>query len=452
MKLALATAVSVLFCGASCAAGTVHPPTRLQERQAAASAFPGAEGFGRFASGGRQGTVYKVTNLNDSGAGSLRDAVSQRDRIVVFAVGGVINITSRIVVARNVYIAGQTAPGDGITVYGDGWSWSNANDAIVRYVRIRMGRGGESGKDAITIAEGARFVFDHVSVSWGRDETFSVSGSAQNVTIQDSIIAQGLQTHSCGGLMETDGGISLFRNLYVDNNTRNPKVKGVNDFQNNVVYNWGAGGGYIAGDSAGASYANIVNNYYISGPSTSITAFSRGNQNFRACRSPFLPPPLGRLADRLDAKNNFYDPNRNGALDGTALCESSTCYSDILFQSSAFAYPGPVRLLSPQDAVATVLGGAGASRVRDEVDRDLVAQVRSYGTAGALISDEASFGGPGTVNGGTAPVDSDGDGIPDTWERANGLDPNDATDGMRIASNGYANLENYVNSLVPATY
>ncbi|KFA69595.1 hypothetical protein S40285_07467 [Stachybotrys chlorohalonatus IBT 40285] len=423
MKLALATAVSTLFCGASCAAGTVHPPTRLQERQAAASAFPGAEGFGRFASGGRHGTVYKVTNLNDSGAGSLRDAVSQRDRIVVFAVGGIINLASRIVVARNVYIAGQTAPGDGITVYGDGWSWSNANDAIVRYVRIRMGRGGESGKDAITIAEGARFVFDHVSVSWGRDETFSVSGTAQNVTIQDSIIAQGLQTHSCGGLMETDGGISLFRNLYVDNNTRNPKVKGTNDFQNNVVYNWGAGGGYIAGDSAGASYANIV---------------------------PLSP--LHRLADRLDAKNNFYDPNRNGALDGTALCESSTCYSDILFQSSAFAYPGPARLLSPQDAVATVLGGAGASRVRDEVDRDLVAQVRSYGTAGALISDEASFGGPGTINGGSAPMDSDGDGIPDEWERANGLDPNDASDGMRIASNGYANLENYVNSLVPATY
>lgn len=175
-------------------------------------------------------------------------------------------------------------------------------------------------------------------------------------------------------------------------------------------------------------------------------------------RQPKLPrlqvplSPLHRLADRLDAKNNFYDPNRNGALDGTALCESSTCYSDILFQSSAFAYPGPARLLSPQDAVATVLGGAGASRVRDEVDRDLVAQVRSYGTAGALISDEASFGGPGTINGGSAPMDSDGDGIPDEWERANGLDPNDASDGMRIASNGYANLENYVNSLVPATY
>lgn len=97
-----------------------------------------------------------------------------------------------------------------------------------------MGRGGDSGKDAITIAQGNNMIFDHVSVSWGRDENFSISGTAANITVQDSIIAQGLQTHSCGGLMETDGGISLFRNLYIDNNTRNPKVKGVNDFQNNV--------------------------------------------------------------------------------------------------------------------------------------------------------------------------------------------------------------------------
>lgn len=97
-----------------------------------------------------------------------------------------------------------------------------------------MGRGGSSGKDAITIASGNRMIFDHVSVSWGRDETFSISGDAESVTVQNSIIAQGLETHSCGGLMETPGGISLFRNLYVDNNTRNPKVKGVNDFQNNV--------------------------------------------------------------------------------------------------------------------------------------------------------------------------------------------------------------------------
>jgi len=168
-----------------------------------------------------------------------------------------------------------------------------------------MGKGGDSGKDAITIAEGKNMVFDHVSVSWGRDETFSVSGKVSNVTIQNSIIAQGLETHSCGGLIQTDGGVSLFRNLYIDNKTRNPKVKGKNDFQNNVssesstravrivlltefiqvVYNWGGGGGYIAGDSDGQSQANIVSNYFIAGPSTGSTAaFTRGNANFHGCK------------------------------------------------------------------------------------------------------------------------------------------------------------------------
>jgi hypothetical protein len=102
---------------------------------------------------------------------------------------------------------------------------------------------GDSGKDAISIADGVGMIFDHVSVSWGRDETFSINGDVTNVTIQDSIIAQGLQTHSCGGLIQTDGGVSILRTLYIDNNTRNPKVKGVNDFVNNVVYNWGSGAG-----------------------------------------------------------------------------------------------------------------------------------------------------------------------------------------------------------------
>ena len=145
---------------------------------AAALAFPGAEGFGRNAAGGRGGTVYVVTNLNDSGEGSLRDAVSKPDRIVVFAIGGLIKITERMVVSKRISILGQTAPGDGITVYGNGWSFSNADDAVVRYLRIRMGKGGSSGKDGITIAEGSNMIFDHVSVTWGRDETFSISVAA----------------------------------------------------------------------------------------------------------------------------------------------------------------------------------------------------------------------------------------------------------------------------------
>lgn len=365
--------------------------------------------------------------------------MSKSNRIVVFDVGGVIKITDRIAVSKNVYIAGQTAPGQGITVYGNGISWSNADESITRYIRVRMGRGGSAGKDAMGIAEGSNMMFDHVSASWGRDETFSINGDeVRNVTIQDSIVAQGLETHSCGGLMQTQGGVSLFRNLYADNQTRNPKVKGVNDFRNNVVYNWGGGGGYIAGgDSSGQSRANIVGNYFVSGPNTSVPAFTRGNANFH-----------GYVSD------NWHDSDRNGVLDGARLCETTACYSDMdIVTSGPFDYPGPARVLAPEDAVRVVLDGAGSSRpARDAVDERLVAQVRSYGTEGALIADESEVGGVGTVSGGTAPVDTDGDGIPDAWERVNGLDPNDASDGMKLAASGYANVEVYVNSLVPSSY
>ncbi|OLN93264.1 putative pectate lyase C 2 [Colletotrichum chlorophyti] len=438
---ALLAAAALVFQGAaalpcqgpslSCGTGA----TKVSRADAVPSAFPGAEGFGRNAVGGRTGTVYKVTNLNDSGAGSLRDAVSQPNRIVVFEVGGVINIKSRVVFSKNLYVAGQTAPGGGITIYGNGVSFSNANDAIIRHIRIRMGKSGDSGKDAITIADGSRMIFDHLSVSWGRDETFSISGDVTNVTVADSIIAQGLETHSCGGLMQTDGGVSLFRNLYIDNKTRNPKVKGVNDFQNNVIYNWGGGGGYIAGDSSGASYANIINNYFISGPSTSVTAFTRGNENFRGY-----------------VKDNFYDSNRDGVLNGAALCASTTCYSNMAIQTTAFAYPAPAKLLTPADAVKHVSDKVGASIARDAVDAALVKELASYGKSGKLVSDEASMGGPGTIAAGTAKKDTDGDGIPDEWETANGLNPNDASDGMKIGAGGYANLEIYVNSLAPPVY
>ena len=146
------------------------PQLTLLLPTACALAFPGAEGYGQNALGGRNGAVYVVSNLADAGAGSLRDAVSQPDRIVVFQVGGLIRIKERNVVAKRVSILGQTAPGEGITVYGNGWSFSNADDAVVRYIRMRMGKGGASGKDAVGIAEGRNMIFDHVSVSWGRDE------------------------------------------------------------------------------------------------------------------------------------------------------------------------------------------------------------------------------------------------------------------------------------------
>lgn len=400
---------------------------------AALVAFPGAEGFGAQATGGRGGTVYIVTNLNDSGPGSLRDAVSKPNRIVTFAVGGMINIKQRIVVSSRVTIAGQTAPGQGITVFGNGLSYSGASNTITRYIRFRMGTSGDAGKDAITIANGSNMIFDHVSVSWGRDETFSINGDVSNVTISDSIIAQGLETHSCGGLIQTDGGVSIIRSLYIDNKTRNPKVKGVNEFVNNVVYNWGGGGGYIAGDSAGQSFANIINNVFISGPSTGAHPFTRGNSNFHAFVS-----------------NNYFDSNKNGALDGSILPLTTAAYSGIDFQAKRFDYPTVKTLLSPVDAFNKVKTSAGASKSRDRIDTYLIdVELGSLGKKGATIKDPnvAPMNGPGPIVGGTVPVDTDNDGIPDVFEIAHGTDPK-VNDSAKIASNGYANIENYINSLI----
>jgi hypothetical protein len=394
----------------------------LVSNTVSALAFPGAEGFGRNAIGGSNGKVYVVSNLNDSGAGSLRDAVSQPDRTIVFSVGGLINIKDRIVVSKRISILGQTAPGDGITVYGNGWSFSNADDAIVRYIRIRMGKGGASGKDAITIAEGSNMIFDHVSVSWGRDETFSISGNdVGNITIQNSIISQGLETHSCGGLMQTNigNGISLFRNLYIDNKTRNPKVKGTNDFTNNVVYNWGGGGGYIAGDSEQKSEANIVGNYFINGPSTSVPAFTRGNANFNAF-----------------VQGNFVDSDKNGAVNGAQLGVSSANYGGLVIQSKKYGYPAPAKILSAADALNLAEKSAGASKARDAVDKRLIAELQSYGKLGQLMSDEnaSPMNGPGTIAGGTKWVDANGNGIPDDVESK------------------FKTVEDWANSLVPSSY
>jgi hypothetical protein len=393
-------------------------------------AFPGAEGFGKFATGGRGGDVIHVTNLNDSGPGSFRDAVSRPQRTVVFEVGGAIHITNRIVVSPRVTIAGQTAPGDGITIYGNGVSFSGADHNITRHLRIRMGVRGDRGKDAVALASGHTMMFDHISVSWGRDENFSISGPVTNVTIQNSIIAQGLQTHSCGGLIQTDGGVSLLRNLYINNHTRNPKVKGVNQFVNNIVYNWGVGA-YILGDSAGKSYANVIGNYFINGPGTRAAAFTRGNLNFN-----------------LYASNNWQDENRNGQLDGTELPRDK--YDTVAWRTEPFAYPS-VTTITPLEAWKIVATQAGTFP-RDAVDKLLIGELESHGQRGSIIAKETDepMSGPGLLSGGKPLTDTDRDGLPDIWELATGSNPklanhNDpAPTGYLSNPAGYTRLEEYL--------
>ncbi len=421
--------------------------------QAQLLAFPGAEGFGRFATGGRGGEIYHVTNLNDSGKGSLRDAVSQPNRIVVFDVSGTIYLKDILQFKGNLTVLGQTAPGEGVQLYGGRVTFTNADNLIVRHLRIRLGRINNPGQiDAAGLASGQNMIFDHLTVLWGRDENFSISWDSKgnepkNITVQNSIIGQGLQTHSCGGLIQSNGGITLYRNLYIENQTRNPKVKGLNQFVNNVLYNWGPGGAYIlGGESEGPSWAHIEGNYFIKGNWVGAAKpFSRGNENFQ-----------------YYAKNNWYDDNVDGVLNGYEMTDTefglSTALKAAGFNQYSAEVPAPAEhpvitnVMKPEDVVKWAIDSVGATLpARDEVDWYLIDELMSFGpnstTNGVSTELDLPHKGTGTVHGGYKPTDTDGDGIPDEWENANGLNPNDASDAAKIASNGYANIENYVNSM-----
>ncbi|NDW17860.1 hypothetical protein D0T53_02875 [Dysgonomonas sp. 216] len=401
-------------------------------------AFPGAEGFGKYAIGGRNGTVYRVTNLNDSGTGSFRDAVSKSNRIVVFDVAGVIRISSRVAVSSNIYIAGQTAPGEGITIYGNGLSFSGATNTICRYLRIRMGKVGTKDSDALGIANGYNMIFDHVSVAWGLDENFSIThdGKGTNpkdITIQNSIIGQGLLAHSAGGLIQPEGGITIYRTLYIDNDTRNPKFKGTHQFVNNIVYNWKSAAYIMGGDSQGASEANAVSNYFIVGPSGGTSAFSGANSRYS-----------------IYSKDNWIDKNRNGILDGHLIPQNEFSGGPT-FVSTPYNYP-LLPTIPASQVYDELMKSVGASLpYRDNLDWYLLNELSSFGVKGAIINNETDlpFGAPNTwaMWGGNSRTDSDGDGIPDEWETANGLNPNNASDAMQIAANGYTNIENYINSI-----
>ena len=402
-------------------------------------AFPGAQGFGRFATGGRTGSVYHVTNLKDSGTGSLREAVSQPGRIVVFDVAGVIRLNSRLVFKSNLTIAGQTAPGEGITVYGDGMSCSGASNVIMRYMRFRMGSVGTKDADCAGLANGGNMIFDHCSFAWGQDENFSINydnkGTApHDVTIQNSIVGQGLMAHSAGGLIQADN-ITMYRVLLCDNKTRNFKVKGRHQYCNNIVYNWSTYAYEMGGESSGESFANAVGNLFINGNSTSTSAngFSGGNSGFH-----------------FYGDDNWQDRNKDGVFNP----ELFTGDGGGDRQSKPYDYP-ELELWGGQTLVDNLLPEVGASLpYRDLTDAYMVSEVLSFGLKGNLITSERDlpYGTPDTwqVFKGEKPADADGDGMPDAWETAHGLNPNDASDAMTIADNGYANIENYINGITRA--
>ncbi len=404
-------------------------------------AFPGAEGHGRFAQGGRGGAVLIVTNLEDAGQGSLRAAVEARGpRTVVFETAGTIRLKSPLKVSRGrITIAGQTAPGEGITL-ADQPLIIAADDVVVRFLRVRLGALSGVQEDAVTVSRGRRIILDHISASWSVDETLSVGSrysppedGVYDVTVQWSLIGESLNRslhekgrHGYGSLIRGGHGarMSFHHNLWANHQARMPRPGNYNgpevdpvgpfiEFRNNVFYNWGGGhAGYNADTAAHAAY-DFVGNSYLPGPDS-----------------------RGRIADNSMA----------GVVPGDAWSLIG-CKPPTEYRAAGPLAGSTVTTTAPTEAEAAVLARAGASRARDAVDRRIVAGVRDG--SGRLIDSETDVGGWPALKGGSAPADLDRDGMADAWERENGLDPSDGADGAGDKDgDGFTNLEAYLNSLV----
>jgi regulation of enolase protein 1 (concanavalin A-like superfamily) len=393
-------------------------------------AFPGAVGFGANATGGRAGTIVHVTNLNDSGPGSFRDAVSAPNRIVVFDVGGYIVLTSPVSVYGNITIEGQTAPGDGIGIMAGEVSLSNKSNIIVRGLRVRQGRKDPlRGKSALGMSNASNIVLDHCSFEYGQWDSIDAVKTS-NFTVQDSVIANPIG-QQFGAHVE--GGPSTFwRNLWVSAHNRQPLSKDNTQFINNVIYDYQAG--YTVGNTGGYFSHDIVNNYFIAGPRTTSVnnAFFQMNNK-----------------QSVYAAGNFLDADRDGTLNGSAY---NTAGSSLVLASPWANTTNALATLSAADAFASVTASAGAWP-RDAVDQFAVDAALSLGTSGDLYKDQAATGLPnegyGILNSGSPQPDTNGDGIPDYWARANGISTIDAAAAAApFGASGYLNIEAYANSLV----
>jgi pectate lyase len=396
-------------------------------------AFPGAEGFGALATGGRGGEIYHVRNLEDAGPGSLRDALGAPHRLVVFDVGGIIRLKSNLASSSDLTILGQTAPGEGVTVYGRSISFSGCSNVIVRYVRFREGINGDRGKCSVNIAGGSDLILDHVSIEWGRWDCLGVTRGSHDLTVQNCLIGQGLDPQRFGALVDSVQNITISHNLWINNQSRNPKAKGAIQYINNVVYNWGVNG-LVGGHSAAAHQLDVIGNCFIKGPSS--------NDRFAG---------MFTRTDKVFQRGNYVDLNGNGRLDGHLISDdlfAGTGGAPTLF-AKPFMHPAvPVAMDDATTAWQKVVAGAGCSLQRDAVDRQLIAEVRSLGTSGKIVRNESELGGIGETRGGRGMVSSAKDGIPDAWKIKHHLDINDPNIALADSNHdGYCNLEDYANDL-----
>lgn len=439
-------------------------------------AFPGAEGFGKYASGGRGGLVYIVTNLNDSGPGSLRWALEAKGpRTVVFEVSGNIELKSRLNVQDgNLTIAGQTAPGDGITIRNYPVRIINKSNIIIRFIRFRLGdKGNEEGDAFEARSETENLIIDHCSFSWGTDETCSIY-NVSNVTIQNSIISEGLNDasrfqksfpHSYGGLF---GGknVSFLKNLMAHFHIRMPSIttgSDILDIRNCVFYNWE----FRATNNGAKAKANLIGNYYKPGPATKARPIKELiSENFLWATSLEKDPTTyGKFhleGNVLEGSPEIYQNQWLGVrLENS---ENTNRYLKFCENQDSSGYPFPFSInsdiysktLSASEALIEVLRLAGANMVRDAIDDRLIEEVRN-GTATfkgsktglfGIIDSQADVGGWPVLRALPPPQDTDRDGMPDVWEYLKGLNPERRDDRFFDLDSSYTNLEVYLNSLV----
>jgi len=470
-KLTLFTAAAFCFFTACVSQSKI---TRDSAQHSTPIAFPGAEGFGKYSTGGRGGKIFIVSNLNDRGPGSFREAAETNEkRIIVFAVSGTIHLNTKLSIKGNVSIAGQTAPGDGICI-ADNAVGLGGDNIIVRYLRFRMGDryqkggmvNGNGGDDAFGGSRRKNIIIDHCSMSWSTDEVCSVYGG-DSTTLQWNIISEPLnysyhfetgdkdwEQHGYGGIW---GGsnFSAHHNLFAHCVSRNPRFNGTRlgatqenaDFTNNVIYNWG--GNNIYGGEAGEY--NIVNNYFKYGPSTSKSVRYRIINPSRTEQLYF---------GKWYVSGNFVDGapevtanNRLGIHLGKNDTEAdkNAAVADKMFATET------IHVQDATTAYEAILQKVGASFKRDTLDERIISDVKNR--TGKFIDVQGGYPhGTAyelTVNAWPAlksmpaAADADRDGMPDTWEKKNGLNGQDATDGPAYSlDKNYTNIEMYINSIV----
>ncbi|QEK53056.1 pectate lyase [Pedobacter aquae] len=447
--------------------GNTDGPVKVTET---AFAFPGAEGAGKNTTGGRGGRVIKVTNLNDSGTGSLRAAVeASGPRIIIFEVSGNIKLRSRLQIRNgDVTIAGQTAPGDGICLQ-DYETNITANNVIIRYLRFRLGDTNVATieSDAIWGREFENVIIDHCSMSWSIDETASFYHN-RNFTLQWCFITESMNNsghekgaHGYGGIW---GGspATFHHNLLAHHTNRNPRFDGglrggtgtgkfgVDrvDYRNNVVYNW-SGNSTTGGENG--EY-NIVNNYYKYGPATPSNRRNRIVEIWR-------DNTLGRGYGIFHVAGNFVFENPTITADnwngGVNFQSGSGITRTLAERTTPFAIIN-IPAHTAEQAFEAVLTYGGASLTRDAIDTRIVGEVRN-GTAtfsgsvsrlAGIIDKQSDVGGWPFLTQTAVLTDTDGDGMPDNWEIARKIDHTRANANNRDLSTGYDNIEVYINSIV----